>query len=275
MTTSRSTDLLDGAVGLAARGVPVIPLRPRSKVPIHRNWPALGMLDPDAIRLEWNLTPEANVGVLCGVDALDGRGLIVLDVDQPNGPETLRRLELEHGVLPATVTVRTPGGGRHFYFVGHAVSWDPAPGLEVRSGGRQCAAPPSLLCAGAYRWVAECDLAEVPAWLQVPIVSTPRARGTFSPVGDRDPVLDVDPPMYFEALTGLTPNRHGFVLCPIHQEVEPSCKVYETSERGWFCFGCRRGGDVVSLAAQLAGIPSPVRGRAFTALLDYLAGRLL
>jgi hypothetical protein len=32
-----SNQLLDGALDLAARGIPVIPLRPRSKVPIHAN----------------------------------------------------------------------------------------------------------------------------------------------------------------------------------------------------------------------------------------------
>ena len=73
------------------------------------------------------------------------------------------------------------------------------------------------------------------------------------------------------------PDRNGFVACPIHQEHEPSLKVYETAERGWFCYGesCRRGGDVVTLVAALAGIPTPVRGHQFVALLEYLRGRLL
>jgi hypothetical protein len=277
--TRRTEELVEGALGLAARGIPTILLRPRSKIPIHRNWPALGMLDPESIRIERGLNPDANIGVVGGPGALHGRGLVIVDVDEPDGPGVLRRLELEHGALPATLTVRTPSGGRHHYFTGHAPSWDPAPGLEVRSQGRQCAAPPSVLAAGEYRWEVEREPAELPWWLQVPARADVAPRGEFVPSGLQDPVLDVPPPTYFKLLTGLTPDRHGFVPCPVHPfpDLEPSCRVYDTAERGWFCFGagCRKGGDVVSLAAHLAGIPTPVRGREFVLLLDYLAGRLL
>jgi hypothetical protein len=273
--------MLTGALALAGRGIPVIPLRHGSKVPIHRQWPALGMLDPDAIRIEWQVNPDANVGVLPGPDVFGGAGLVILDVDLPDGAEALRELELEHGNLPATATVRTPSGGRHFYFTGRAISWDPAPGLEVRAQGRQCAAPPSKLTAGEYRWAADCELATVPAWLQVPVRTLTREprRQEFVPTGERDPVLEVPPPAYFRALTGLVRNREGFVSCPVHPfpDVEPSCKVYDTADRGWYCYGesCKKGGDVISLAAHLGGIPTPVRGVLFLRLLDYLAGRLL
>jgi hypothetical protein len=273
--------MVEGALVLASRGVPVIPLRPRSKVPIHRNWPALGLLDPDSIRTEWEQHPDANVGVLCGPDAFDGDGLVVIDVDMPDGAEALHRLELERGELPPTVTVITPSGGRHFYYTGHAISWNPAPGLEVRSLGRQCAAPPSALTGGEYRWVGWGDPLDVlPEWLKIPDRHAPaEPRPAFTPSGLQDPVLDVPPPVYFRVLVGLTRDRHGFVPCPVHPfpDLEPSCKVYDTPERGWFCYGeqCRKGGDVISLVAHLAGIPTPVRGREFLTLLDYLAGRLL
>jgi hypothetical protein len=243
------------------------------------------MLDPDSIRAEWRLNPDANVGVLCGPDALDGDGLIIIDIDQPDGWGTIDRLGLH---LPDTVVVETPHGGQHQYFRGRAMSWNPGPGVEVRSDGRQCAAPPSVLADGVYDWAHGepwpwMPVEDAPSWTSVPIPGF--GNGTDAPTAPRapfrstlrDPVLDVPPPVYFEVLCGLTPDRHGLVYCPIHQEVEASCRVYETAERGWFCFGesCRRGGDVVTLTALLAGIPTPVRGTAFLQLLDYLAERLL
>ena len=89
--------------------------------------------------------------------------------------------------------------------------------------------------------------------------------------------MRVPPPEYFRVLTGLVPDRDGFVCCPIHGEEIPSLKVYKTADKGWFCYGesCRRGGDVISLAAYLAGIDQPVRGRDFVALLHYLHRRLI
>jgi hypothetical protein len=44
-----------------------------------------------------------------------------------------------------------------------------------------------------------------------------------------------------------------------------SLHVYETAERGWFCFGrCRRGGTIYDLAAPLYGYDS--RGEDFLRL---------
>jgi hypothetical protein len=282
--TSRSTDLLEGALGLAARGIPVIPLRPRSKVPLHPRWPKLGLLDPDSIRLEWKLTPDANVGVLCGPDAFDGRGLTVLDVDWPDGPLTLEALQ--EGPFPGWgPSVCTPGLGAHHYMIGTTASWNPGPGLEVRSVARQCAAPPSIHPnGGRYEWGVALDvevLQPLPEWLRRRDHAHPRGTrapaAAFTPSGLRDPVLEVSPRAYFRELCGLEPDPDGFVCCPIHGENVASLKVYDTADRGWFCYGesCRRGGDVVTLVAELAGVSTPVRGYQFVALLEYLRGRLM
>lgn len=43
---------------------------------------------------------------------------------------------------------------------------------------------------------------------------------------------------------GLKPNRAGFICCPFHGERTPSLKLYPNN-RGWYCFGCQTGGDVI------------------------------
>jgi hypothetical protein len=76
------------------------------------------------------------------------------------------------------------------------------------------------------------------------------------------------------ALTGREPDDHGFIVCPIHDDTDPSFRIYDD---GWCCFGCnggdRRGGTIIDLAGALAGLYRPIRGREFLAILDYLRGR--
>lgn len=41
-----------------------------------------------------------------------------------------------------------------------------------------------------------------------------------------------------------------WACCPLHGEKTPSMKFYE-GDRGWSCFGCHKGGDAVTLYAEL------------------------
>lgn len=42
-------------------------------------------------------------------------------------------------------------------------------------------------------------------------------------------------------------------LCPFHDETRPSFTIFPASNR-WWCFGCRRGGDVIDLVRLLEGV---------------------
>lgn len=52
---------------------------------------------------------------------------------------------------------------------------------------------------------------------------------------------------------GIQVNRAGFACCPIHGEKSPSMKVYP-GNKGWHCFGCHQGGDVISFVRQYFGL---------------------
>ena len=52
---------------------------------------------------------------------------------------------------------------------------------------------------------------------------------------------------------GIRVNRHGFCVCPLHGDKDASLKVYG-GERGWTCYGCHKGGDVINLAKELYGL---------------------
>lgn len=52
---------------------------------------------------------------------------------------------------------------------------------------------------------------------------------------------------------GIRVNRQGFCVCPLHGDKDASLKVYG-GERGWTCYGCHKGGDVINLAKEMYGI---------------------
>ena len=52
---------------------------------------------------------------------------------------------------------------------------------------------------------------------------------------------------------GIRINRQGFCVCPLHGDRDASLKVYG-GERGWTCYGCHKGGDVINMAKELYGV---------------------
>jgi len=79
-----------------------------------------------------------------------------------------------------------------------------------------------------------------------------------------DPLEAIPPPVYFEQLTGIRVGRSGKVRCPFHEDRRPSLHVYAEPGRGWYCFGCGRGGSIYDLASLLW--ERPARGRDFIEL---------
>ena len=74
---------------------------------------------------------------------------------------------------------------------------------------------------------------------------------------------------YVRVLAGREPNRAGKVLCPFHEETEPSLQLYPDAT--FYCFGarCRRGGTIFDFAAALWG--TGTRERDFLKLRRRLA----
>ena len=97
------------------------------------------------------------------------------------------------------------------------------------------------------------------------------ARATAAPAPQRhdDPLLAIAPDVYVRRLLGVEVPRHRKVRCPFHEDRHPSLHVYDTPQRGWYCFGrCRRGGTIYDLAAPLYGYTA--RGEGFLRLRTEL-----
>jgi len=71
-----------------------------------------------------------------------------------------------------------------------------------------------------------------------------------------DPLRAIPPPVYVRKLSGTdVPDAGGMVSCPLpdHEDPEPSCQVFGEPDRGWYCYGCQRGGSIYDFAAPLLG----------------------
>ena len=91
-----------------------------------------------------------------------------------------------------------------------------------------------------------------------------------------DYLAALTPPRYFALLCGLdVPASGGYVSCPLHEERTASCRVWP-DERGWWCFGCGRGGGIYDLASLLDGGAwgRALAGEHFIEVRDRLRARL-
>lgn len=52
---------------------------------------------------------------------------------------------------------------------------------------------------------------------------------------------------------GLKVNGRGLCLCPFHKDQHPSMKIYPHN-RGYYCFSCGAGGDVITFVGKLYGL---------------------
>jgi hypothetical protein len=127
-------------------------------------------VDGDIIAQWFNGNEEINIGICAG----ERSGLVILDVDPKHrGDKTLSELEQKYGNLPQTPTVKTGGGGYHYYFKLEGQSARNSAGkigsgLDIRGEGGYCVAPPSQHVSGqGYRWVIDvkAPLVDMPSWL--------------------------------------------------------------------------------------------------------------
>lgn len=183
MITDASTGVPDAALSYARAGFAVIPLhgvgpdggctckdwregrsadhapggKQTGKHPVRGQWTKGAALSTADAHTVWNEeSPWANVGIRTGVVS----GFWVLDVDPAAGGfESLAKLLAHTGPLE-TFTVRTGGGGLHYWFacpdfpVTNASNREIkrlfGPGLDIRGDGGQVVAPPSVSGRGSY-----------------------------------------------------------------------------------------------------------------------------
>ncbi|MEU7418447.1 bifunctional DNA primase/polymerase [Streptomyces antibioticus] len=201
MTYAPRPALLRAALDAAEHGWPVIPLRPRSKVPAlhgerrcpgtgectdrHRTFEQRATTDPSRIERCWATGPF-NVGIATGP-----AGLLVVDLDTlkptdekdaPDGAANFRALcERSGHAVPATRRIRTPSGGEHLYFTAPIgvrftnTTGTLTPKVDTRAWGGQVVAPGSSTPHGPYTVLEDVPVTYLPEWLQKALTAPHRS----------------------------------------------------------------------------------------------------
>jgi energy-coupling factor transporter ATP-binding protein EcfA2 len=107
---------------------------------------------------EWFTDNKMNIGIVTGKIS----GITVVDIDAKSGGlETLKTLG-----LPITWTVKTGGGGWHYYYKYNEKVGQTAgiyQGIDIRNDGGQVVAPPSQHASGnRYEWTFKEELLDFP-----------------------------------------------------------------------------------------------------------------
>jgi hypothetical protein len=164
----REEVVVRSALALARKGLRVFPCVVAGKQPATAHGCKDATVDPSVISAWWRQLPDANIGVATGAAS----GIFVVDVDGLDAEAELRKLEVQHGALPATIEVIT-ARGRHIYLrmpgaVVRNTAGKIAPGIDTRGDGGYVLAPPSVHPSGRrYAWSVDCGpgIAAAPPWL--------------------------------------------------------------------------------------------------------------
>lgn len=120
-----TSPFLDAALQYISMGLKVVILGKHAKktVTVHTpNGLLDATLDPNVARKWWTITPNCNVGIVCGETSTEGRYVTVIDFDVDDDDDVnsisdvLFPWEREHGELPETVTEITGRGGLHYFY---------------------------------------------------------------------------------------------------------------------------------------------------------------
>lgn len=114
----------------------------------------------------WRRWPGANIGIATG----QASGVVVVDIDGPEGAALLASIVAAHGGLPPTLMSASgrAGAGIHLWFACAEPSPSNSGGkLDIRGDGGQVVVAPSMHASGrAYQWLNwGHPLAPMPRWL--------------------------------------------------------------------------------------------------------------
>jgi hypothetical protein len=189
------------ALKIAGKGNPVFPCKP-DKSPYTPRGFKDATTNPGLVAAFWKRHPNAKIGMPTG----SWSDCFVVDEDRPKAVEELER------ELPETLTIRTPSGGRHFYFKhvdGLTNSRGALPeGIDIRGEGGYVIVPPSE----GYTIEVRAPIADAPDWLLEDLRDEPRISSKSGQPRSPSAIPDEGEPIYEgardETLTRIAGRMH-------------------------------------------------------------------
>jgi len=183
-TETSSLPLVEYALSYARNNWPVFPLHGKIPFKSSRGYKD-ATTDEQRILAWWSQHPTANIGLATG----ERSGVIVLDIDVPEGHFSLKELQSSYAPLPNTRRSRTGNKGLHFFFqypndgkvYKNAVGLEGKIGVDVRATGGYVVLPPSKLYGRlSYIWGnPETPIAPLPIWLKDMILTAQQQREEY------------------------------------------------------------------------------------------------
>ncbi len=267
-------------------------IRPKDKRPFEPTWQKTPYRIGDK-KFQDHINSGGNYGIISGYD-----GIVILDVDNVGS----FKLSVDHNKIPNTFTVKTPGGGYHFYFVSpdttEKIVLKDKDGLhvgELQAGGAQVVGAGSTHPnGGTYKVVNDVAIAAIPSSelysILGPLIQKKTGRERLEEIEanakkgrqpkDDDPfanvsILDVIDTSSFE-----TSGKQLFGTHPIHGSETGHNLVIDPVKNSWWCGRCETGGGPAMWLAVEAGIihcdeakPGAISGQTFIEVLDYAKKR--
>ncbi len=144
--------LIEQALAFIKLGWAVFPVQANGKKPLTKNGFKDATISAYTARKMWEAHPDANIGVATGLSS----GIAVVDVDVKNGVRGRESLASIKGVSP-TLTVTTPSGGWHLYYLcpeeGLRSKNGLLPGIDIKADGGYVVGPGSTIGGKPYEWI--------------------------------------------------------------------------------------------------------------------------
>ena len=244
-------------------GISCLPILWGTKRPAISEWKPYQMQLPTERELElWFKDTNYSIAVIAG------RGLVIADFDSQDAhTRWINSLSVKQLMVLNTYRVRTSRGIHYYWWVAEMCEEGHGEGVDIKARG-YCLCPPSLHPSGVqYTGIGRIediahieriqdllpDYKPISEWRQEQHNITPRdiwdeaMRPSLPSSGIA--IEDIKAHIRVEDLLGLPRvTRTTHINCPLpgHNDTHASFVIYGGNDPHVYCFGCNRGGDVVS-----------------------------
>jgi len=218
----------------------IIPIHKNSKRPTE-NWKKFQTENYQRSKLA---SHKGNYAIVCGKVS---DGLIIIDFDDP-------KLYDAFFSKKPTLTIRTPSGGYHMYYISKEVpqkeqkfeGWS----IDIQGEGSYALIPPSIIDNVFYEIINEYPIAEVDDVLKDVryMLPKPDPRGAeiASIIANLKDIVDISSVIEADVKREHTGKGYWQGFCPFHDDKTGGSPSFTVYSNNFYCYSCEASGDVIN-----------------------------